>query len=105
PGSRFKSPGGIVSANICSISGKRASEQCVEDGTAYSELFQSGHVPGETCDLTSHDDEEELDEECENEEEGCEEDDEEEEKQDDQNNKDNNDSEQTDDKKNSNQPN
>lgn len=53
-GSRFPTPGGIVSASICEITGKRATKYCQAAGTAYTELFQAGHVPGEACDLTSH---------------------------------------------------
>lgn len=50
-GTKFKRPGGIVSAQICKISGKRATEQCNAAGHAHNELFQSGKVPKDTCDV------------------------------------------------------
>ena len=50
-GTQFKRPGGIVSAEICSISGKRATEHCQHAGSAYTELFQSGHAPKDACDV------------------------------------------------------
>ena len=48
---QFKRPGGIVSAQICEISGKRATEHCKHAGTAYNELFQSGKAPKDQCDM------------------------------------------------------
>lgn len=51
----FKSPGGFVRRDICSVSGKLATELCEKghDGksTVISELFISGTQPKDECDL------------------------------------------------------
>lgn len=54
-GTTFKRPGGIVSAEICDISGKRATKYCKVDGHAHTELFQSGKVPKDECDVHNKD--------------------------------------------------
>lgn len=54
-GTRFKQPGGIVSAHICDVSGKQATEYCKAAGHAYTELFQSGKAPKDKCDLHDED--------------------------------------------------
>jgi penicillin-binding protein 1A len=64
PAEWFKPPKGVVSVNVCRLSGKRATEACYhsyhwnEDGTyssasnVYPELFVAGNEPEESC--TAH---------------------------------------------------
>lgn len=50
-GAQFKRPGGIVSAPICKISGKKPTKHCQAAGTVTDELFESGKAPSEECDM------------------------------------------------------
>lgn len=50
PEESFESPGGIVSATICGLSGKLASDLCREAGFVTTDLFDSRYVPTEQDD-------------------------------------------------------
>ncbi|RKL66746.1 penicillin-binding protein [Salipaludibacillus neizhouensis] len=50
PEESFESPGGIVSATICGLSGKLASDLCREAGFVTTDIFDSRYVPTETDD-------------------------------------------------------
>jgi penicillin-binding protein 1A len=66
PDDWYKTPSGIVSANVCRLSGKRPAAGCygsyvlASDGTyttsssVYTEYFAKGSVPEETCPLHSY---------------------------------------------------
>lgn len=54
PGKTFKRPSGIVSAEVCTVSGLVATEACRKDersGIVKTEIFASGTVPTDTCNI------------------------------------------------------
>lgn len=47
----FEKPNSIVTANVCTVSGKAPTEACTTYGSVKNEIFASGTVPTDTCDI------------------------------------------------------
>lgn len=52
--SKFTQPQGIVSREVCSVSGKIPTDLCHDAGTVVTEIFNQKFVPTESCDVHVH---------------------------------------------------
>ena len=48
---RIEKPSSIVSAEVCTVSGKAPTEACKNYGSVLKEIFATGTVPTDTCDI------------------------------------------------------
>ena len=48
---KIEKPSSVVSASVCTVSGKAPTEACKTYGSVLSEKFASGTVPTDTCDV------------------------------------------------------